>query len=107
MKKFLATLAVLVVIVIAPASQVQAHTGDLYWARVVNCNEWISLREYPSTSAPRLARIPLGTLVKVYKDRATGGSFIRNGFYQTLYDGMWGYCLADYIRVGEYAEGLP
>ena len=122
MKKFFATLAVLAVM-IAPSFRVQAAvfesvietdkellpmtTGALYWARVVNCNEWITLRDSPSVYGAALAHIPLGTRVKVYKDRANGEGFIRNGFYRTLYDGMWGWCLADYISVGEFAEGVP
>jgi len=113
MKKFFATLAVLAVIMIAPSVKVEAAvfepmtTGALYWARVVNCNEWITLRDSPSVYGAALAHISLGTRVKVYKDTANGEGFIRNGFYRTFYDGMWGWCLADYISVGEYAEGIP
>lgn len=123
MKKFLAAFVVLSVIVIAPASQVQAATfeladsyelspmttGESYWARVVNCNEWISLREYPSTEAPRLAKIPLGAIVKIFKynamDRAHPSPY--NGFYSTNYNGMRGWCLMDYLRIEEYAEAIP
>ena len=65
MKKIFIVVAVFAVMV--SASVVQAHMGDYYWARVVNCNEWISLREYPSTEAPRITKIPLGSLVKIYQ----------------------------------------
>ena len=120
MKKIFALFAVLAVMIVAPSAQAQSTpfeitgwreaeflpmtTGDYYWARVVNCNEWISLREYPSTSAPRLARIPLGTAVKVLKDTATGGS---GDFYRTYYNGMSGWCLKAYIRLEEYIGGAP
>lgn len=107
MKKFF--MIVVVFSVMISASVVQAHTGDCYWARVVNCNEWISLREYPSTSAPRLARIPLGAVVKIFKynamDRAHPSPY--NGFYSTNYNGMRGWCLMDYLRIEEYAEVIP
>ena len=31
---------------------------------VVNCQEWVSLREAPDTSAQRLTTVPLGATVK-------------------------------------------
>ena len=55
MKKFFATLTVLAAILISSAAQAAAFEFstdreflpmticDFYWARVVNCNEWISL----------------------------------------------------------------
>jgi len=63
---------------------------------VINCNEWISLREYPSTSAPRLAKIPLNTWITIYNKlyRTENGTFIK-----ASYEGMIGYCLFDYIRI--------
>jgi len=70
-----------------------AHT----WATVVRCNEWISLREYPSTQAPRLAKIPLGTRLKIYYERGS-----ENGFYYAFYQeggryGEYGWVLASYL----------
>lgn len=58
--------------------------------KVVNCNESISLRESPSTSAEALCQIPLGATVFVISDSA-------NGFYKVEYDGMTGYALAEYL----------
>lgn len=102
MKKFFVVIAVFAVMI--SASVAQAHMGDYYWARVVNCNEWISLREEPSTEAPRLARIPLGSLVKIYKGLlGERHSSPMNGFYWTEYNGMRGWCLMEYISVGEHA----
>ena len=74
-----------------------AHT----WATVVRCNEWISLREYPSTSAPRLAKVPLGTRLKIYYEDGP-----KNGFYFAYYSdagrdigkyGEYGWVLASYL----------
>lgn len=58
--------------------------------RVVNCNEWISLRSAPSTEAIALRRVPLGAYVRYVKD---GG----NGFTYVYYDDSLGYVLNDYI----------
>ena len=102
MKKIFMLVAVFAVMF--SASVVQAHMGDYYWARVVNCNEWISLREYPSVEAARLAKIPLGTVVKIYRGMlGENSSSPRNGFYWTEYNGMHGWCLQEYISVGEHA----
>lgn len=70
----------------------QDNQAEAYWGLVVNCNEWISLREYPSTSAPRLARIPLGEWVWINRD------YYNNGFYSAEYNGRHGYVLAAYIK---------
>ena len=58
--------------------------------RVVNCNEWISLRTAPNTSASTITRIPLG-------DSARYISTASNGFYQVSYNGQVGYALAEYL----------
>ena len=64
--------------------------------RVVNCEEWVSLRAAPDTSAQRLAQVPLGAEVT---DCALAG----NGFVACAYAGQAGYILGDYLsdsRVG-------
>ena len=63
-----------------------------YWGIVVNCNEWITLRAKPYTSAATVTRIPLGARVMIYD----GAPY--NGFYAAKYNGMYGYVLAHYIR---------
>ena len=69
---------------------------------VVNCREWISLREYPSNSAPRLAEIPLGAKVSVYnKFFRSGEPGIYNLFVWVTYNGMKGYALYHYIRLAD------
>lgn len=57
---------------------------------VVNCEEWISLRSQPSTSAAALDQIPYGAPVS-YIGTA------ENGFYQVIYNGKTGYALASYL----------
>ncbi len=61
-------------------------------AQVVNCNEWITLRSYPSTSAASLDRIPLGAYVD-YIEPA------ENGFYKIRYHGQVGYGLGQYLAI--------
>lgn len=51
---------------------------------IVNCQSWTSLRSYPDTAAPRLARVPLGAMVT-------------NCYYQ---DEKYTYC--EYNGVGGY-----
>lgn len=105
MKKFFMIVAIFAVMM--SASVVQAHMGDYYLARVVNCNEWISLREYPSTSAPRITKIPLGATVKIYKGQlGERHSSPEDGFYWTEYNGLHGWCLREYISVGEHAGSM-
>ena len=105
MKKIFAIFALAAVMMIG--SVAEAHMGDYYWARVVNCNEWISLREYPSTDAPRLTKIPLGATVKIYRGQlGEHNSSPENGFYRTEYAGMHGWCLMEYISVGEHAGSV-
>ena len=60
--------------------------GAAYEAKVVNCNEWISLRYSPSVDSDRIATIPLGTIVTVYDGPAWG----IDGFYSVEYRGMKG-----------------
>ncbi len=57
---------------------------------VVNCTDWVSLREKASASASRLARVPLGT--KVEHCVQVSDSFIYCG-----YRGIYGYIQAQYL----------
>ena len=57
---------------------------------VVNCNESISLRTSPSTSAAAVRQIPYGEAVSYI-----GTS--ENGFYKVSYHGDTGYALASYL----------
>lgn len=59
--------------------------------RVVNCEEWVSLRVSPSTSADKIAAIPLGAEVTYISDAS-------DGFYRISYEGQIGYVLAYYLK---------
>lgn len=59
--------------------------------KVVNCNESITLRMEPSTSAEEIRQIPLGATVS-YIETA------ENGFYKVTYLGDTGYALASYLE---------
>lgn len=65
--------------------------GATYEAKVVNCNEWISLRYAPSVYSEVLTRIPLGTIVTVYD------AWDIDGFQPVKFNGMNGYCLKNYL----------
>lgn len=67
-----------------------ASPSSTIYYRVVNCNEWISLRKSPSTSADRYCTIPLGATVTYYSN--AGGGFLKVG-----YNGYVGYALASYL----------
>lgn len=100
MKKFFVAmmLAVAIVFVVGQSNQAEARRGQMYWGVVVNCNEWITLRSEPSTSAAAITRIPLGARVMIFDEPP------RNGFYAVKYNGMNGFALVQYIRsTGEAA----
>lgn len=75
-----------------PKSYVTAAPKNISYTTyyVVNCDEWISLRETPSTSASRIASIPLGEPVSFIESAS-------NGFYKISYNGLTGYALASYL----------
>ena len=59
--------------------------------RVTNCKEWVSLRQSPSESAKRLAKVPLGALV-------TDCEWAENDFISCVWEGKSGYILAKYLE---------
>ncbi len=65
------------------------QTGS--WMQVVNCKEWISLRNAPSTDATKIISVPLGAWVEFLSPAA-------NGFYKINYNGYIGYALATYLQ---------
>ena len=72
----------------ARSSAASAASYETYY--VVNCQESITLRTSPSTSAGEICQIPLGAAVSY-----VGGA--ENGFYEVIYDGSRGYALASYL----------
>lgn len=67
-------------------------SGTVYTMQVINCNEWISLREYPDVNSQRLARIPLGEYV--YECRWYSDDFVYG-----CYNGQYGYMLTEYLTL--------
>lgn len=93
MKKLLACALAMLVLCAATAL---GEIGDRL--SVVNCNEFITLREEPNTSAAALARMPLGAGVD-----EVGWS--ENGFVKVCYRGQTGYALSRYLSVGQSYRG--
>lgn len=58
--------------------------------RVVNCDEWISLREWADADAEVILTIPLGKEVEYIGDAG-------NGFYKIRYQGSVGYADSYYL----------
>ena len=67
---------------------------------VVNCNESITLRTSPSTSAAEIRQIPLGAAVSYIENAG-------NGFYKVIYLGDTGYALASYLSRNPQASYTP
>lgn len=108
MKKFLTAIIFLISIILVSNSTeaVERSESDFigasYKSRVVNCEEWISLRREPSVDSERLAKIPLGTIVVTYDGSVEG----INDFYPVEYNGIQGYCLRFYLKY-ESDAGAP
>lgn len=118
MKKFrrMAALALALMLALcATASAAQAYYDYSSYdyligaMEVVNCSSWTSLRSYPDTAAPRLARVPLGAVVTncYYQDEKYTycefngvGGYILNSNLSFIYGhGPYGYeySEADYV----------
>ena len=65
--------------------------------RIVNCQDWVSLRSAPSTQAERLAQVPLGAFV-------TGEYDPYSEFSYCSYEGVSGYILNEYLEAPALAE---
>ncbi len=59
--------------------------------RVANCEDFISLRDGPSVNANRIAKVPLGELVRFVKEDY-------NYFYLVAYKDQLGYVLSYYLE---------
>lgn len=89
MRKMLILLlaAVLATVCGATAESTEGYMGEM---TVVNCEEWVSLRAWASTSADRLVMIPLGATVEKC-------AWFTPEFIRCEYEGLVGYVLADYL----------
>jgi len=103
-KCLLPALAVLVVIVCAFSALAEEDPGENLGPNmvVVNCKEFVSLREEPSTKSARLIKVPLGAGVVAWLD---GGSDDpdEEEFLYCEYNGLSGYILREYLAA--IAEG--
>lgn len=59
--------------------------------RIVNCQDWVSLRSVPDSGSERLAQVPLGALV-------TGEYDYGSDFSLCSYEGVSGYILNQYLE---------
>ena len=67
-----------------------AHAASSDQLHVVGCEEFITLREEPSTGAKAIVQIPLGALVTCYE-------YTENGFARVYYGGCFGFVQAQYL----------
>ena len=92
-KKILASMLLVAALLVVGG---QDNTAEASWyARVVNCEEWISLRAQPSTAAQRLAAVPLGAIILI-TDRYDDGYFV-----SAQYNGLNGYVLKEFLTDAE------
>jgi len=86
----LASLMIALCLILAafPALADMDYLGDM---EVVNCKEWVSLRELPSTRSERLVKVSLGAIVSDCRK-------VNDAWIYGLYDGHGGYILAEYLE---------
>ena len=77
-----------------------AGEGILKNQMVVNCQEWVSLRELPDTSSARLIKVPLGAIV-------TQCVTYMGNFVFCEYKGKKGYISTKYLRDADYSQAAP
>lgn len=94
MKRFVSVLILVsMVLSVLPAMAENVFYGHM---EVVNCKEWVSLREEPRTGARRLAKVPLGAVVTQCQSYGTGWVYAQ-------YEDLDGYIQDQYVQV---LEGL-
>lgn len=96
MRKWFCALLVLAALALGGVALADALVGDE--VEVVRCEEFITLREEPSTSAAALARMPLGSKAAVIRD--DGGDFLF-----VSYGHQAGYALRRYLAPAEGFAG--
>lgn len=93
MKKLISLLMIAALMLTGTAFARGAYLGTL---TVVNCENWVTLRETPSTSAATVARVPYGENVDAY--------YYNSRFTECYYKGLHGYILSDYLADGLYRD---
>lgn len=93
LKKMIALIMIAVLMLTGAAFAKGAYLGTM---TVVNCDNWVTLREAPSTSADTVTRIPRGENVDAY--------YYNSQFTECYYYGLHGYILSDYLTDGLYRD---
>ena len=96
MKRILSMLVCLILLGLLAPTAFAAGVSDVM--QVVNCSEWVSLRESPDTNAKRLEKVHLGELV-------TDCQAAANDFIQCEFNGKVGYILAKYLKTTGFSLG--
>lgn len=103
MKQLLALCLCLMLACAAPfaaAEEAAAQDGYIGMMEVINCNEWVSIRERPSESAPRLTQVPLGAVVQDARP-------FNPKWIHASYNGFEGYILAEYLTPRKAEAAAP
>ena len=89
MKRYISLFLLLCMVLAAmPVMAESEYIGNM---EVVNCNEWVSLREEPSTKSQRLVKVSLGAIVSNCRQ-------VNDAWIYAEYDGYSGYILAEYLE---------
>lgn len=101
MKKGTAWILLLCMVLASLPAMAEAQTAseNAYYGNmeVVNCNEWVSLRKEPRTSAQRIRKVPLGAQLTECRQQG-------KGWVYAVYEGEQGYIQDKYVQVPEGAD---
>ncbi len=102
MKKLLALLICLLLTAAVSFGCAEDTAGEDYigMMEVINCKEWVSMREKASDSSPRLIQVPLGAVV-------TDARTHNQKWIHATYEGFEGYILAEYLTPCKAEEPIP
>lgn len=68
-----------------------SYTEDISYFKVVNCDEWVSLRSEPDVNSIRLTEVPLDSFVLDCGESVNGFNFVS-------FAGAYGYIKSDYLE---------
>ena len=89
MRKRIAAAVLACLMLAAPALAEDAYIGAM---KVVNCQEWVSLRAQPDAASECLVEVPLGAVVE-------NCSAQTKAFTYAEYMGLSGYIMAQYLEI--------
>ena len=93
MKKLIALVMIAALMLTGAAFAKGTYLGTM---TVVNCKDWVTLRESPSTSAATVTRVSYGENVDAY--------YYNGRFTECYYKGLHGYILSQYLDDGLYRD---